>query len=421
MKANTGRGAIPAARLTTQRALALPTPEKGYRITWCRATPGFGVRVTAAGARAWITERRDTSGKTIRRTLGSITGRGAITDKVARDLALDVSSEISRGIDRLEVRRAARAERKKTDDENALTFGSALRQYVKEKRRGKDGLALKARTQSDYLAMIDGNRISERTGRPIADGELFTLVDIPLARVSADDIRSVYHSAAKRSERRATYAAQVLRAVLNWHGVKVAGNPLSKEVAGKDRITLKPTTGDPRPIPPERLKAWWRAASDPERSRESADYFRLMLLTGMRPGEVSGLTVADVDLAGPRINLKDTKNRKPHTVHLSKQATAVVSPHLKGKKRGALVFDVQDPRKTLQAINQAAETSVTPHDLRKTFASVAEELVSAYALKAMLNHTHGADVTGAHYVAKSESQLRAAWQLVADAIAGNLK
>ena len=80
--------------------------------------------------------------------------------------------------------------------------------------------------------------------------------------------------------------------------------------------------------------------------------------------------------------------------------------------------DVLDPGKTLEIINASAKvTGISPHKLRHTFASVAEELVSGYALKRMLNHADGNDVTGGHYVGKSENQLRVAWQAVADFIA----
>lgn len=63
-----------------------------------------------------------------------------------------------------------------------------------------------------------------------------------------------------------------------------------------------------------------------------------------------------------------------------------------------------------------AGTKVQGHGLRATFASVAEELVSGGALKRMLNHATGGDVTLGHYVGKSEAQLRTAWQTVADFI-----
>ena len=73
-----------------------------------------------------------------------------------------------------------------------------------------------------------------------------------------------------------------------------------------------------------------------------------------------------------------------------------------------------DARKTLKAINAVAGTNVQGHGLRATFASVAEGLVSAAVLKQMMNHALAADVTLGHYVAKSDAQLRAGWQSVAD-------
>ena len=36
----------------------LPAPERGNRVTYDRAVPGFGLRVTAAGARAFVLRYR---------------------------------------------------------------------------------------------------------------------------------------------------------------------------------------------------------------------------------------------------------------------------------------------------------------------------------------------------------------------------
>lgn len=406
---------LKAARLTERKALAYPTPPSGYALHWCPQTPGFGVRVTANGARSWVSERR-VGGKSVRRTLGKAAGRAAISADAARKIMVEISSELQRGIDRVEDQRTERAEQRQADTEAALTFEAALTAYVKGKRRGKDGLSLKERTRADYLAMVAGGRTTE-TGRPLADGELHALAGVPLANITSDQVRAVYKAAAARGARRATYAMQVLRAVLNWHGVKVPGNPLSKDVAGKDRIVLGATTGKPSPVPPEKLAAWWRAAGAVQ-SREAADFYRVMLLTGARGGEIKAATVRDVDLEGGRVVLRDTKNRTDHTLLLAKQAAAIIAPYVKGKRPGAALFTVGDPRKTLRTINTAAGVKITGHDLRATFASVAEELVSAYTLKRMLNHAEAGDVTGAHYVGKSEAQLRAGWQLVADFIAG---
>ncbi len=87
-----------------------------------------------------------------------------------------------------------------------------------------------------------------------------------------------------------------------------------------------------------------------------------------------------------------------------------------GKKDKEALFAIGDPRKTLHAINRVADVNITGHELRDTFTSIAEELVSAYTVKRMVNHTDTGDVTGTHYIGKSEAQLRTGWQAVADFI-----
>jgi hypothetical protein len=78
------------------------------------------------------------------------------------------------------------------------------------------------------------------------------------------------------------------------------------------------------------------------------------------------------------------------------------------------LFPIVDARKTLSWINEEAGTKVQGHGLRATFASIAEELVSSALLKRMMNYAATGDVTLGHYVAKSEAQIRAGWQAVAD-------
>lgn len=408
-----------AKKITDTGARGLEPPATGQHIYWCPRTDGFGVRVTANGARAWILERR-VNGRTVRRTIGHVDGRNSISGDAARKIAAEVRAELQNGIDRIVTQQAERVARKTGEAEDALTLEVALVEYVKKKRRAKDGLTLKERTRDDYLAMVAGNRTTEN-GRPLADGPLFKLADKPLSKISADDVRGAHSGALKRSVRQATYAMQVLRAVLNWHGVTIPDSPLAKSTAGRDRIVLPPTSGKARPIQPERLGAWWRAACSAGKNaiggtQAAADSYRFRLLTGVRGVEVKAIRVLDVDLQGGRVVLNDTKNRTDHTLLLSTQALAVIKPYCEGKKPGALVFDIADPRKTLRAINRAAGTSATGHELRDTFASVAEEIVTGYTLKKMLNHANSGDVTGTSYVGKSETQLRTAWQAVADFI-----
>ena len=114
--------------------------------------------------------------------------------------------------------------------------------------------------------------------------------------------------------------------------------------------------------------------------------------------------------------LRDTKNRSDHKLLLSKQALEIAERNCQDRKPDAALFPIVDARKTLAWINAQAGTKVQGHGLRATFASIAEELVSGGVLKRMMNHAAGGDVTLGHYVGKSETQLRAGWQTVADFI-----
>jgi len=400
---------VHAKRITDSIARGLPPPTEGYAIHWCPRTPGFGLRVTAAGARAWIAERR-VDGKTFRRTLGKAAGSAAISAEAARALQLDVSGELQRGIDRLKMKR----EQRKAEKVEARTLDAAVCTYVKHKRRTKDGLPLKPRTQSDYLAMIEPAGTT-KTGKPRLSGMLYPLAGKSLHKISGDDIRRLYAALEPRGERRRTYAMQVLRAVLRHEGVNIEGDPLSPTTAGAARVRLAPTKGNPSPIPPESLGAWWKAAG--AMATEGSDQLRFQLLTGCRPGEVAAIAVGDFDLKGERVLLRDTKNRADHTLVLSKQAAAIAHWHAQGKKPKHLLFGIADAGKTLDAINAAAGVEgITPHKLRHTFASIAAELVPAFTLRRLLNHVGGGDTAAVHYVHVSEAQLRAGWQAVADFI-----
>ena len=300
------------------------------------------------------------------------------------------------------------------------TFEAELRDYVERKRRAKDGLALKARTKSDYLATVEPAWVT-KSGTKRAAGPLHPIAHKPLASLTASDIRATYEAAARRSLRRAEYAMQILRAVLRWNGVIIPGNPLGRETAGRDRITITAAKGDPSPIPPELLGAWWRAAQTAP-SRVAADYYCFQLLTGCRGVEIHGhklhkyppIRVGDVDHRAGRVLLRDTKNRSDHKLLLSRQALEIAKRNCSGRKADEPLFPIVDARKTLSWINQVSGTKVQGHGLRATFASIAEELVSSALLKRMMNHAAAGDVTLGHYVAKSEAQLRAGWQAVAD-------
>jgi integrase len=411
----------------TKAALdALPFAPAGKRDTYHdKRQPALTIRVTEHGSKTFRVRGRP-RGQLAVETL-TIGPFPAVTIEQARAAAADQVAKWSR----TESIAAARAESQK-QERQAIKFEDALREYVKGKRRGKDGLPLKARTRDDYLQMIKpgGPRASGK-GK-LLPGELAALASRPLDKITAEDLRTLFATVTEeRGQRRGTYSMAVVRAVLNWHGTKVPNNPFDKTIAGKDRIRMQQPQGEPNPIPVERLGAWWRAASAPPAGSTEpdviSDYLRFLLLSGCRSIEAKGakrkkieyakgLRVADVDLVAQRLKLEDTKNRRGHVVLLSRQLSEIVQRQVKGKTPAAPLFALGDVRSRLAAINAEAGVTASPHDLRATFATIAEELVSVYALKRMLNHAAAGDVTDGNYIKKSGAQLRAGWQAVADFI-----
>jgi len=84
-------------KLTDNLLRQLPTPERGNRITYDDAVKGFGVRVTAAGGRAFILNyRRKLDGRERRYTIGSFPDWGTTA---AREEAKRLKRAIDGGSD----------------------------------------------------------------------------------------------------------------------------------------------------------------------------------------------------------------------------------------------------------------------------------------------------------------------------------
>ena len=75
---------------------------------------------------------------------------------------------------------------------------------------------------------------------------------------------------------------------------------------------------------------------------------------------------------------------------------------------------MEEPRFALKRIQQATGIKATVHDLRRTFITVAESCdIPVYALKGLVNHSMGSDVT-AGYVVAGPDRLREPMQKVTD-------
>lgn len=272
----------------TKAALeALPLPVGDQRDTYHDTRqPALTVRVTETGKKTFRVRGRPRGQLKVETlTIGPFP---FVTIEQARAAAADQLAKWSR----TESIVAGRAEEQK-QKRYSITFEDALREYVAVKRRGKDGLPLKARTRDDYLRMISPGQAGGDGKRELKPGELAGLASRPLNQITADELRATFAAVTEgHGQRRGTYAMAVARAVLNWHGTKVPENPFDRSTAGRDRIRLQQAPGRPNPIPVERLGAWWRAACRPPAGSVdpdvNSDYLRFLLLTGCRSIEAKG-------------------------------------------------------------------------------------------------------------------------------------
>jgi len=153
------------------------------------------------------------------------------------------------------------------------------------------------------------------------------------------------------------------------------------------------------------------------------DYLLLVLFTGLRRNEAATLRWADVDLQERMISLpaKRTKAGRKLDLPLSDYLHDLLTARRAIGRDGPYVFSadsksghLEEPQFALRRIKEATGIKVTVHDLRRTFVTVAESCdIPVYALKGLVNHSMGTDVT-AGYVVAGPDRLRAPMQKVTD-------
>ena len=96
-----------AKRITDKLVRDLTPPDKGNRIIYDEKVRGYGVRITAAGARSFVLNFRNAEGVERRMTIGAY-GRDQWSVEAARKRAGELKKEIARGEDPLATKVATR-------------------------------------------------------------------------------------------------------------------------------------------------------------------------------------------------------------------------------------------------------------------------------------------------------------------------
>jgi integrase len=176
-----------------------------------------------------------------------------------------------------------------------------------------------------------------------------------------------------------------------------------------------------RLVKADQLPAFYRAVTELP-NEVARDYLLLMLFTGLRRGEAARLTWDDVDLKGRVIRIPAHSTKSGHKLDLPMTdfvRDLLVARRAKGDAKFVFPSNsesghIEEPKFPLQLVADASGISVSAHDLRRTYMTVAESTNIAFlALKALVNHSLGRDVTSG-YVQMTPERLREPAQQVCD-------
>lgn len=353
-------------------------PASGYSLLWDDVMPGFGLRITASGVRSFIVQKRIGS-KEHRATLGRY---GILTPEQARREAQKFLGQVAQGADPISAKIKSRAE--------SVTLKEALKAYFESR-------PLKPRTISDIQQAFKGFEDWENK---------------PLSSITREMISKRHHKLGELSPARANLAMRYLRAVFNFaiaHYTDkegqpfIADNPVRRlsQTRAWYRVDRRETV-----INPHQLKPWFNAVLSLS-NVAARDYFLTIILTGLRRTEAMDLSWSDVDIKGRTLMVRDTKNHRDHTLPLSNYLLSILKAR-KASAEGEYVFQsskgrMQNLRYAQEAVIKDSEVSFTIHDLRRTFATIANSLeIPAYTVKMLLNHKMSGDVTAGYIIADVE-------------------
>jgi integrase len=378
-----------AQRITDKLVREVEPPESGNRRIYDTDIKGFGVRVTAAGVKAFVLNYY-AHGRERRHTIGRYPGWSVLA---ARKKAADLKRTIDNGGDPVRQRQESRA---------APTMVELFERYAAE-------------------------HLPRKAPRAAADDRsMWNKIILPffghrkVAEVTHADCDHLHQEIGADRPVRANRVIEVLRKAMNlairwgWRSDNPANGVRRNPEEPRERHLTRDEVG--------RLMA----ALSAHRERTSATAIHLMILTGCRRGEALSATWAEFDLAtGVWVKPSaHTKQRKLHRVPLSDPAVALLLTW-QAAASGGLVFPGQsgrpltDVKRTWEAVRrQAGLEGVRLHDLRHTYASIlASHGQSLPTIGAMLGHTQAQ--TTARYSHLLDDPQRAAAKLVGTYVEGS--
>jgi integrase len=327
---------------------SLEAPERGNRVYYfpdavlqgVKAPRGFGVRVTAAGARSFVLNYRVAHVER-RFTIGQWPDWTALT--AVRE-ARTLRKRVDRGEDPLAGRRA-------TEAASADTLKAICEEYL----RREGGRLRSAHWREVVLKRLVYPKLGNR----------------PIGEIKRSDIAWLLDSI--EDENGSTMADRTLalvRKIMNWHASR-SDEFRSPIVRGMSR-TRPQERARSRTLSDAELRAVWQAADTA--AGPFGAFVRFLLLTGARRSEAAGMTWDELNSGDWTLPAARNKTKVDLVRPLSKVALAVLPERIEGCD---LVFttDGRTPisgfSKFKRSLDVASKvTDWTLHDLRRTARSL---------------------------------------------------
>ena len=364
---------------------------------------GFGLRV-GKNSKVYYAESK-VEDKTVRVTIGH---HGLFTAEQARSEARSILGIMARGVNPNDIDKARKAK--------SVTLAEVYAAYLVARS------SLKPRTIYDYDRFMKTHFLEWNNK--------------PLTEISKDIIERKHRQIGERSEAQANLTMRFMRALFNFalgQYEDSVGNPIIPDNPVKRisqtrawyRVERRQTL-----IKTHDLHAWFKAVyalpnlSNGENREAVRDYLLLLIFTGLRREEGLSLQWRDIDFKAKTLTIPDPKNRQSHTLPLSTFLFDLLKHRYENNlEKSPFVFIgrgikgyMDDPNKQMKLVVEESGVVFTPHDLRRTFITVAESLdISAYALKRLANHKMTNDVTAGYIIADAE-RLRDPMQRITDYI-----
>ncbi|MBL4574618.1 MAG: integrase family protein [Opitutaceae bacterium] len=377
-----------------------PAPNGKRYYVYDKKVNGLCLSVTKTSTKSFLVYRK-LKGNPIRVTLGRFPD---IKIEQARKMAEKILGKLADGKNPIQEKRAARR--------RGVTLGEVFEDYLETR-----GSNLSANTLSNYKTIMASH---------LCDWKVK-----PMSKISRDMVERKHKKLSIVSATSANRTMRVLRALFNYANGKYEneeGHGLFPDNPVTRLTHLKAWNKESRrqnKIKNSELGDWLIAVlalsqSDDEFTRTSSDYLQFTLLNGLRRREAASLLVTDVDFNEKTFTIRNTKNKNPITLPMSDYTEKLLLRRCKGKD-DKYVFTgqqkdkpINDPRKQIAIVRENSGVYFTHHDLRRTFISIAESLdISAYAVKKLVNHSTGGDVT-AGYVIMDVERLRLPMQKISD-------